>query len=195
MIAYSNALRELGKGTIQINLTKKVSIVDDEEYELLDLLLAESRRPVTLSSLLERADMPEAHQEMRRKLAPLMPRGVVPQTSSVPRKKDITLRAPTVFFSFRCFAPVFDRSKEEQAAIYRDLIVDMKQNPERIEPALSLFCAVRNLERIADHATNIAEETVFLVEGQMLRHKHVFDAKAFADRNGAATPAALGASA
>ena len=37
--------------------------------------------------------------------------------------------------------------------------------------ALSLFSAVRNLERIADHATNIAEETVFLVEGESLRHK------------------------
>ena len=120
MAAYANALREVGKGLIQINLTKQVSIVSDDEYDLLDMLLTESRRPVTLSSLSERADMPEAHYEMIEKLAPLVPRGVVPQTSSVPRKRDITLRAPTMFFSFKCFAPVFQRSKEEQAAVYSD---------------------------------------------------------------------------
>ena len=122
LIAYSNALRELGKGTIQINLTKKVSIVDDEEYALLDMLLAESHRPVTLSSLLgsrgRHAGCPPRNAPETRSAHTTRRRAADFLRSS--QEKDITLRAPTVFFSFRCFAPVFDRSKEEQAAIYRD---------------------------------------------------------------------------
>jgi phosphate transport system protein len=54
--------------------------------------------------------------------------------------------------------------------IIRDLIDQMKRSPEMIEPGLSLFSAVRHLERIADHATNIAEDVVFLVEGELIRH-------------------------
>ena len=40
-----------------------------------------------------------------------------------------------------------------------------------VEPGLSLFSAVRHLERIADHATNIAEDVVYLVEGEIVRHR------------------------
>ena len=46
----------------------------------------------------------------------------------------------------------------------------MKTSPDLIEPGLSLFSAVRHLERIADHATNIAEDVVYLVEGEIVRH-------------------------
>jgi len=64
---------------------------------------------------------------------------------------------------------------EIHSMIIHDLIDQMKGRPTVVDAALSLFSAVRNLERIADHATNIAEETVFLVEGEMLRHKHAWD--------------------
>ena len=46
----------------------------------------------------------------------------------------------------------------------------MKQSPENVEPGLHLFSAARQLERIADHATNIAEDVVYLVEGKIIRH-------------------------
>jgi phosphate transport system protein len=52
-----------------------------------------------------------------------------------------------------------------------ELVDLMKRSPDAIEPALSLFSAVRHLERIADHATNIAEDVVFLVEGKVIRHQ------------------------
>jgi len=55
--------------------------------------------------------------------------------------------------------------------IIRELVEQMKRSPEMIEPGLSLFSAVRHLERIADHATNIAEDVVFLVEGELIRHQ------------------------
>jgi phosphate transport system protein len=43
--------------------------------------------------------------------------------------------------------------------------------PDAVEPGLSLFSAVRGLERIADHATNIAEDVIYLAEGEIVRHR------------------------
>jgi len=60
-----------------------------------------------------------------------------------------------------------DRDNDD---IIRDLVDEMKQSPELVEPALSLFSAVRHLERIADHATNIAEDVIYLVKGEIVRH-------------------------
>jgi phosphate transport system protein len=51
------------------------------------------------------------------------------------------------------------------------LVAAMKRDTALIEPGLSLFSAVRHLERIADHATNIAEDVVYLVEGEIVRHR------------------------
>ena len=57
-------------------------------------------------------------------------------------------------------------------AIIAGLIAMMKTAPDQIEAALSLFSATRHLERIADHATNIAEDVIYLVEGEVVRHHH-----------------------
>ena len=56
-------------------------------------------------------------------------------------------------------------------AIINELMGVMRRAPELVEPALSLFSATRHLERIADHATNIAEDVVYLVEGEIIRHR------------------------
>jgi phosphate transport system protein len=57
------------------------------------------------------------------------------------------------------------------AEIIADLIARMRADPAAVEPGLSLFSACRHLERIADHATNIAEDVVYLVEGEIIRHR------------------------
>lgn len=54
--------------------------------------------------------------------------------------------------------------------ITQELIAVMRKSPELIDSALCLFRAVRYLERIADHAANIAEDVVYLVEGEIIRH-------------------------
>jgi phosphate transport system protein len=56
-------------------------------------------------------------------------------------------------------------------SIIDELIRLMQKSPEMVEPALSLFSATRHLERIADHATNIAEDVIYLVEGAIVRHR------------------------
>ncbi|QDV44670.1 hypothetical protein Enr13x_45380 [Stieleria neptunia] len=48
----------------------------------------------------------------------------------------------------------------------------IKADPALVEPALHCFSASRQLERIGDLAENLAEETIYLVEGEIVRHKH-----------------------
>jgi phosphate transport system protein len=63
-----------------------------------------------------------------------------------------------------------DEVDHHNRVIIDKLVQIMKQSPDNVEPGLSMFSAVRHLERIADHATNIAEEVIYLVEGEMIRH-------------------------
>lgn len=58
-------------------------------------------------------------------------------------------------------------------AIFNDLIRQMKKDSKSVQACVDLMFAARNLERIADHATNIAEAVVFMVDGVDLRHHHV----------------------
>lgn len=55
-------------------------------------------------------------------------------------------------------------------AAYRDLTERMRADPRSVDRAVRLMFVAHNLERIADHATNIAEDVIFLVEGVDVRH-------------------------
>lgn len=65
-----------------------------------------------------------------------------------------------------------DEVDADNAAIIREIVAAMKRTPDLIDSLLSLFSAVRHLERIADHATNISEDVIYLVEGAVIRHHH-----------------------
>jgi phosphate transport system protein len=47
----------------------------------------------------------------------------------------------------------------------------IKAHPDQIAPLIHLLSVSRHLERIADHATNIAEDVIYMIEGQIVRHK------------------------
>ncbi|TVP54716.1 MAG: phosphate transport system regulatory protein PhoU [Gemmatimonadales bacterium] len=64
-----------------------------------------------------------------------------------------------------------DAMDDLRTASHRILVSHMLENPRLISPALELIHVTQSLERVADLATNIAEETVFLVEGQVIRHQ------------------------
>ncbi len=57
----------------------------------------------------------------------------------------------------------------------REMYDQVKQgilaHPEHIESLIHLLSVSRHLERIADHATNIAEDVIYMVEGRIIRHK------------------------
>jgi phosphate transport system protein len=59
-----------------------------------------------------------------------------------------------------------------RTASYHELISYMEKDPGNIPQALNLWSVIRNLERIADHSTNISEDVLFLVKGVDVRHKN-----------------------
>jgi phosphate transport system protein len=60
--------------------------------------------------------------------------------------------------------------------VFRELLTHMLQNPRTIEPSLDLILISRHLERIGDHATNIAEDVIFMVLARDVRH-HAFESE------------------
>jgi phosphate transport system protein len=54
--------------------------------------------------------------------------------------------------------------------IFRELLTYMIEDPKTVSRALHLLLIARNMERIADHATNIAEDVIYYVEGRDVRH-------------------------
>ena len=66
-------------------------------------------------------------------------------------------------------------SDDEVDAINRDMYNLVKESilhrPDQIESLIHLLSISRHLERIADHATNIAEDVIYMVEGRIIRHR------------------------
>ena len=54
--------------------------------------------------------------------------------------------------------------------VFRDLLTYMIKDPVTVEPALDLILISRHLERIGDHATNVAEDVIFMVSARDVRH-------------------------
>src|SRR5712691_2948833 len=63
-----------------------------------------------------------------------------------------------------------DKLDALKTQIFRELLTYMLQDPTTIEPALDLILISRHLERIGDHATNIAEDVIFMVSARDVRH-------------------------
>ncbi len=121
LASYSRALKERGKGAIEIALTRQIAVLEDDGLEILELLVNESARPVTFIAMFDRDDLPEAVRDTLRKAAPLIARGARPQTSPLPLTREISMRSPFSFAAFPSWKRVFeDKSKEAQAAVYRD---------------------------------------------------------------------------
>jgi phosphate transport system protein len=55
---------------------------------------------------------------------------------------------------------------------FSDLLADPAEDAERLSRSMNLILVARSLERIADHATNICEEVIYMVNSEDVRHKH-----------------------
>ena len=63
-----------------------------------------------------------------------------------------------------------DKLDSLKTQVFRELLTYMIQDPTTVEPALDLILISRHLERIGDHATNIAEDVIFMVSALDVRH-------------------------
>jgi phosphate transport system protein len=75
-------------------------------------------------------------------------------------------------------------------SVFRILLTHMVEDPHMIGAGMELFLVSRNLERVADLATNIGEDVVFLVEGKSIKHHAEDRGEA---RSSGVHPAATGA--
>ncbi|MCE2392913.1 MAG: amidohydrolase family protein [Proteobacteria bacterium] len=118
--AYCGVLRELGKGTIELNLNARPGEVDAEEQELIELFMDASERPVTWLAMLVRDDKPELCRATLEQTKPLLDRGARPQISCRPFIMQVSLSNPFAFASQPAWQSVFNKTTEEQLRIYRD---------------------------------------------------------------------------
>jgi len=65
--------------------------------------------------------------------------------------------------------------------LFRELLTYMIEDPKNVTRGLQLLFICRDLERVADHATNIAEDVIFFVEGRDIRHLQADDEAAATD--------------
>ena len=68
-----------------------------------------------------------------------------------------------------------DELDDSYERLFRELLTSMTEQPETVSRALHLLLVARNLERIGDHATNVAEDVVYYVEGRDIRHPTAVD--------------------
>ena len=118
--AYANALRELGRGIIEISLSQEVDLLTEEEAQLLDILLAQSGRPVTWLSLVPIHGRVESCLETLDRIEPLIARGGIPQVTAHTSRLQLNLRNPFLMASLNSWKPLFNQPAEQQKRIYRD---------------------------------------------------------------------------
>jgi N-acyl-D-aspartate/D-glutamate deacylase len=117
---YANVLRDLGRGTIQVNPFDSVPYPKPSEIELVEMLLAESGRPLTYSAAHIRPDDPGAIVVMLEQLEPLRARGAMVQTLTRPLTSALSMRSPFIFAENPEFAMLYEQPLETQRAIYSD---------------------------------------------------------------------------
>ena len=63
-----------------------------------------------------------------------------------------------------------DEVDQLNVQIFRELLTYMLQDPSSVQRAVDLILVAKNLERIADHSTNIAEDVIYIVEAKVVKH-------------------------
>jgi N-acyl-D-amino-acid deacylase len=112
MTAYAGVLKELRRGLVEIALTRSAGMLSDDEYQLLDLLLTESGRPVTWLSA--------RSEETLRKAEPLIKRGGICQLRCTPTVFEFNLKSPALLMAALSptWTKVFNLPVEAQKELY-----------------------------------------------------------------------------
>lgn len=117
---YARVLGEVGRGVIQINSNARLGSITDDEYALLDMLLAESGRMVSWSGAVSPSDDPNRLDDYLERIQPLIARGGRPQGTSRPLTIEVDLKNPFVMTDIEPGKLVLGQSKQTQIARYSD---------------------------------------------------------------------------
>lgn len=120
LAAYGGVLKQLGRGAIELALTKRYATLAEDEEEFLTFMLDASERPVTWLSLHNLVEKPDAIAKILDRIGPLIKRGGIPQILTRPLLYEMNLRRPFMFTEMNVAKPVFDASFETQMALYAD---------------------------------------------------------------------------
>jgi N-acyl-D-aspartate/D-glutamate deacylase len=118
--AYAHALRDLGKGVIEITLTQKFGHIQDHELELLKFLLDESGRRVTWLAIFDLEDQPQASAETLQRSEELIKRGGIPQMTCRPLIAEIEFKSGMAFALMRAWQPAVGQPPEKLKQLYAD---------------------------------------------------------------------------
>jgi N-acyl-D-amino-acid deacylase len=119
--AYASTLKELGKGTIEIIINRRVDAITPEECDLLDMLLTASGRQITWLVLRKFVHAPQAYQEMLRVADQVIKRGAHPQLATMELIGEFSFRQPSLALAlYPSWKPAFNATLEEQTALYSD---------------------------------------------------------------------------
>lgn len=96
------------------------------------------------------------------------------QTAAV-RARDMVRNSLTAFVTLDAELATMVCQMDDELDVLCDRVSDFveqagRENPENLKYYLTMLLAARNVERVGDHATNIAEDVVYLVEGKIIRH-------------------------
>ena len=117
---YSQVLKKLGRGVIELALTKRYATLADDEYALLEHLLDHSERPVTWLSLHNLLEKPDGVPAALAKADPLIRRGGIPQILTRPLISELSVRTPFQFAEIQAAKPIFNQPVERQMELYGD---------------------------------------------------------------------------
>jgi phosphate transport system protein len=123
-----------------------------------DLAVSIAQRAISLNKL--RAPLGHPLKEMPRMAA--MVEDMIHRTLDAFVQRDAELA--------RAILPADEDVDRLRDAVYDELIQIMRTEPGLVDAAVHLMFIARSLERIADHATNIAEDVIYLVRGVDIRH-------------------------
>lgn len=65
-----------------------------------------------------------------------------------------------------------DEIDEMNRQMYDSIKMGIRQDPDKVDTLIQVLAISRNLERIADHTSNIAEDVIYMVDGDIIRHGH-----------------------
>jgi phosphate transport system protein len=114
-------------------------------------------RCVKYMAVRERVDMPFNYQEMSENAGSMLKMSL---DALIQLDADMA-------FKVLLLDDEVDRIYGETYDVVKNII---KNKPDRVGYLINLFLIARHLERIADHATNIAEDVIYLIEGEIIRH-------------------------